>query len=109
MRSNLVSFASNNPDTTIVTEIKRNRHPVFCGNYANGNSKTVCIKNLPINGVNDFALFIRNQIGYKVNYSAAQSKLCVLMYVYRLMVNIRRMSCILISQPYKESGMNEWI
>ena len=67
MRANLVDFASKNPDTTIVTEIKRNRHPVFSGKYANGNSKTVCIKNLSTNGVNDFALFIRNQIGYKVH------------------------------------------
>jgi len=62
-----VKFAESNPDTEIKTELKRNRHPIFTGLYQNGNTKTVCIKNLEPKKVDDFALFIRNQIGYKLN------------------------------------------
>ena len=63
----MVSFAASNPDTEIKTELKRNKHPVLKGVYQNGNSKTICVKNLKPDRVHEFALFIRNQIGYKMN------------------------------------------
>jgi large subunit ribosomal protein L43 len=67
LRSNLISFATNNPNAQITTEIKRNCHPVLRGTYLNGNNKTICVKNLEPARVNDFALFLRNQVGYKLN------------------------------------------
>lgn len=66
MRHNLVKFATGNPDCLIKTEVRRNKHPVFTGTYVNGNSKTVCIKNMEPERVDEFAMFIRNQIGYKM-------------------------------------------
>ena len=66
MRTSLVKFATDNPDIQIKTELKRNKHPVFRGVYQNGNSKAVCVKNLDPERVQDFAMFIRNQIGYKM-------------------------------------------
>lgn len=66
MRTNLVSFAQNNPDLAIKTELKRCVHPFVRGNYANGNSKTICIKNMEPETITGFVDDLRNQIGRKV-------------------------------------------
>ena len=68
MRTSLVTFASSNPDVKVVTEIKRNKHPFLRGIYQNGNSKTICVKNLDPTKINDFALYLRNQAGKRVSY-----------------------------------------
>lgn len=67
MRSSLVSFAAKNPDMAIKTELKRAVHPFIRGLYANGNSKTICIKNLSPEDVNSYIFDLRNQIGRKVH------------------------------------------
>jgi large subunit ribosomal protein L43 len=66
MNQNLVKFAESNPTLQITTEIKRNKHPIVRGMYINGNSKTICIKNLDPEIVFEHVLHLRNQIGRKV-------------------------------------------
>lgn len=67
MKLNLVALAENNPDLSIRTELKRAVHPTFRGNYHNGNSKTICIKNLPVEKIHSYCLDLRNQIGTRVS------------------------------------------
>lgn len=69
MRTSLVPLALGNPEVEIKTELKRSHHPFLRGTYKNGNSKTICIRNLPEEEIQKYALFLRNQIGRKVNYS----------------------------------------
>ena len=68
MRTSLVPLALGNPELEIKTELKRSHHPFLRGSYKNGNSKTICIRNLPEEKIQKYALFLRNQIGRKVNY-----------------------------------------
>lgn len=67
MRTNLVQFAQNNPDLAVKTELKRCVHPFVRGNYMNGNSKTICIKNLQPENITGYVNDLRNQIGRKVS------------------------------------------
>jgi len=66
MRTNLVQFAQSNPDLAVKTELKRCVHPFVRGNYMNGNSKTICIKNLQPENITGYVNDLRNQIGRKV-------------------------------------------
>lgn len=66
MRKNLIQFASNNPDVAVKTELKRCVHPYVRGNYLNGNTKTICIKNLEPAAINGYVDDLRNQVGWKV-------------------------------------------
>ena len=72
MRTKIVEMATTNPELTIKTELKRAVHPFLRGIYKNGNTKTICIKNIPSEEVHKYALHLRNQIGRKV------SSLCLL-------------------------------
>ena len=67
MRTNLVPMAVSNPELQIKTELKRAVHPFLRGMYLNGNTKTICIKNLPVEDIETYAKFLRNQIGRKVS------------------------------------------
>ena len=67
MRLNLINFANRNPEINIKTEKKRCCHPILYGNYMNGNTKQICIKNLEPEQITDYVLFLRNQIGRKVS------------------------------------------
>ena len=66
MRSSLVPFASSNPELTVKAELKRCKHPIIRGTYMNGNSKTICVKNITPEEVEDFIQDLRRQIGRKV-------------------------------------------
>ena len=74
MQSDLIRFAAENQfkdgktDTglTIRTVLKRNRHPILRGHYLNGNTKTICVKNLPKEEIEHYVYFLRNQIGRRV-------------------------------------------
>jgi large subunit ribosomal protein L43 len=66
MKTHVVDLAEKNPELTIKTELKRSAHPFLRGNYKNGNSKTICVKNLDPEEVQNYALHLRNQIGRKV-------------------------------------------
>jgi large subunit ribosomal protein L43 len=79
MRSNLVTFAQKNADLTIKTELKRNVHPFVRGNYVNGNSKTICIKNLQPEAITEYVNDLSNQIGRKVQMVATISPECLLL------------------------------
>ena len=70
MRTNLVAMATSNPELEIKTELKRAVHPYLRGMYVNGNTKTICIKNLPVEEIETYAKFLRNQIGRKVKSPA---------------------------------------
>lgn len=67
MRTSLVEMAKSNPELSIKTELKRAVHPFLRGVYANGNSKTICVKNIPSEDVHSFAMDLRNQIGRKTS------------------------------------------
>ncbi len=67
MNKNLLNFAKGNPDLQIRTEIKRAKHPVVRGEYMNGNSKTVCVKNLAPENIEQQIFHLRNQAGKKVS------------------------------------------
>ena len=67
MRTSLLSLATNNPELLITTEKKRSVHPYLRGIYINGNTKTICVRNKEPDEINDFAMFLRNQIGRRMN------------------------------------------
>ena len=67
IRSNLIDLATKNPQTQFKTTIKRNVHPFLQGIYHNGNVKTICVKNLKPEEIQNYALFLRNQIGRRVS------------------------------------------
>lgn len=66
IRTSLVDYAQNNPETMIKTELKRNKHPIFRAYYKNTNVKVICVKNLQPTQINEYAQFLRNQIGRRV-------------------------------------------
>lgn len=84
MRVKLVSLASNNPEVEIKTELKRAVHPYLRGVYKNGNSKTICIKNLPVEEIETYALFLRNQIGRRVRNVDEDSQITSQILCYQL-------------------------
>ena len=92
MRTNLVDFAKTNPDLTIKTELKRCVHPFLRGNYANGNSKTICVKNLQPEGITDYVMDLRNQIGRKVSFYAVRNRF-VLLFI-AIFVDMCTLVCI---------------
>ena len=66
MRADLVKLAQENPQITFRTELKRAVHPFLRGVYVNGNSKTICVKNVTSEKVQSYALDLRNQFGRKL-------------------------------------------
>ena len=66
IRTDLISLAESNPELSIKTEIKRCKHPFLRGVYANGNSKTIGVKNLPGDDLTSYFYDLRNQVGRKV-------------------------------------------
>jgi len=82
IQSSVVKFAEVNPALSIKTLIKRSQHPYIRGHYGispsfnphylilfisvNGKSKTICIKNLDPEEIEEYILDLRNQAGYKV-------------------------------------------
>lgn len=69
MNKNLLTFAKGNPDLQIRTELKRCKHPLLRGEYLNGNSKTICVKNLAPEVIETHLHHLRNQSGKKVSKS----------------------------------------
>ena len=67
MRNDLITLAKNNDAVLFKAEKKRCAHPFLRGIYANGNSKTICIKNLSKEEIHSYALDLRNQVGRKVS------------------------------------------
>jgi len=67
IRTSLVDLAKTNPELSIKTELKRAVHPYLRGIYVNGNSKTICVKNILPEEVHAFALDLRNQVGRKTS------------------------------------------
>lgn len=67
IRKDLVVLATKNPDLSIKTELKRAVHPFLRGTYQNGNTKTICIKNIPPEEVHSYAMDLRNQVGRKTS------------------------------------------
>jgi hypothetical protein len=66
IREDLVRFASANPELNVRTELKRAAHPLVRGQYLMGNSKTISLRNMAREDVEDFIMDLRNQIGKKV-------------------------------------------
>mmetsp|Transcript_28343 Transcript_28343/g.47653 ORF Transcript_28343/g.47653 Transcript_28343/m.47653 type:complete len:132 (-) Transcript_28343:317-712(-) len=67
IRLNLVEFAQKNPDLAVKTELKRCAHPFVRGNFVNGNTKTICVKNLDTERISSYVFDLRNQIGRKTS------------------------------------------
>ncbi len=72
MSNNLLNFAKNNAALQIKTELKRAKHPLLIGQYANGNTKTVCIKNLDVATIESQVAHLRNQIGRRVSLTTIE-------------------------------------
>ena len=66
IRTDLIPLAEANPELSIRTEIKRCKHPYFRGVYANGNTKTIGVKNLEEADLTQYFTDLRNQVGKKV-------------------------------------------
>lgn len=66
IRKDIIEFAKANPEVAVKTELKRAHHPFLRGVYKNGNSKTICVKNLQPTDIQKYAAFLRNQIGRRV-------------------------------------------
>jgi hypothetical protein len=78
IRTDLIPIAQANPDLSIKTEIKRCKHPYFRGVYANGNTKTIGVKNLEVEDLAAYFEDLRNQVGRKVSLFATYDYyLCV--------------------------------
>lgn len=82
LKLNVVKMANTNPELTITTELKRAVHPFLRGIYQNGNSKTICVKNQSEGEINRYALFLRNQIGRKVNISQLKFRFEILLLLF---------------------------
>ena len=67
--SNIRDFAAQNPTMQVETELKRAQHPFIRAYYANGNDKTIGIKNLEMEEIDDYIYDLRSQIGRKMNSS----------------------------------------
>lgn len=83
MQENLVKFAATNPELSISTEKRRNRHPCLTGHYVNGNTKVIGIKNLEVAEINEQVLHLRNQIGRKVKVNSFLLCIYVRFFVIR--------------------------
>jgi len=81
MKTSLIQLATKNPELTITTQKKRAVHPYLRGIYLNGNTKTICVRNKEPEEINDFALFLRNQIGRRYYYSLSIYN-CMIIYYY---------------------------
>jgi len=118
MRTNIVDLATANPDLTIKTELKRAVHPFLRGIYHNGNTKTICVKNIPPEEVHQYALHLRNQIGRKVNCGSCTDCLSVTLLLrpplilhhfldrYRTMGT--RSPSSAVGPAYKGNGTSAW-
>lgn len=62
----MIPLAQANPELSIKTEIKRCKHPYVRGIYANGNTKTIGVKNLEGEDLSAYFYDLRNQVGRKV-------------------------------------------
>jgi large subunit ribosomal protein L43 len=67
MRENLVDFAKSNPALKVETQLKRATHPFVRAYYANGNDKTIGLKNLDAEDIDDYIFDLRSQIGRKIS------------------------------------------
>eukprot|EP00605_Chrysophyceae_sp_TOSAG23-4_P001247 GSChrysophyteH1.ASY1.ANO1.1358.1 assembled CDS len=65
IKKDLTGLAAANPETIFRTELKRCKHPFLRGVYINGNEKTIGVKNLEADAIQNYALDLRNQIGRK--------------------------------------------
>jgi large subunit ribosomal protein L43 len=73
MGNSLLNFAKQNGNLQIKTELKRAKHPLLIGQYENGNSKTICIKNLDVPTIESHIALLRNQIGRRVSIEVSSS------------------------------------
>ena len=67
MRSSIIDFAKVNPDVEVETELKRATHPFARAYYANGNDKTIGLKNLSVDEIDSYVFDLRSQIGRKTS------------------------------------------
>mmetsp|Transcript_11740 Transcript_11740/g.27979 ORF Transcript_11740/g.27979 Transcript_11740/m.27979 type:complete len:129 (+) Transcript_11740:134-520(+) len=66
LREGLVEFARANPQLKVRTVVKPNRHPIAVGDYLNGNTKVVDLKNRGVDDVGLVAQRLRDDAGRKV-------------------------------------------
>lgn len=65
--ADIVDFAKSNPTMEVETELKRAQHPFVRAYYANGNTKTIGLKNLEPDEIDSYIFDLRSQIGRKTS------------------------------------------
>ncbi|KAF1999918.1 hypothetical protein P154DRAFT_576557 [Amniculicola lignicola CBS 123094] len=63
IKSGLPAFARRNPEVEITVSPRPHRHPVMIGHYINGREKSICVRNMSLEGVREKAMLIRNSSG----------------------------------------------
>jgi hypothetical protein len=114
MGNNLLNFAKQNANLQIKTELKRAKHPLLIGQYENGNSKTICIKNLDVSTIESQVSLLRNQIGRRVSAISLILCQCFMEFWFFLFCHRWDQQDIRsqLSQgllAFKENGTREWI
>jgi large subunit ribosomal protein L43 len=65
IKTSLPTLAKNSPQIEITVSPRPRRHPVITAHYMNGATRTLCVKNLQLDGVREKAEFLRNYTGEK--------------------------------------------
>ncbi|KAK8814731.1 ribosomal protein L51/S25/CI-B8 family protein [Blastocystis sp. ATCC 50177/Nand II] len=66
MQKNLINFASSNPQLKVVTTPVNNRHPILIGEYKNGLTRQICVKNASQRDIWEHIQELRQTNGHKV-------------------------------------------
>ena len=114
IRTDLIAFAEKNPTVLVRTEKRRAAHPFVRGHYLNGNTKTICIKNIEPEEIRGYVGDLRNQIGRKVCHLYFLILFHILIttttdLLIRLRVMVTTNQCYRNDQVSKASGTNDWI
>ncbi|KAK8802739.1 putative mitochondrial ribosomal protein [Blastocystis sp. subtype 4] len=67
MKKNLIDFSKSNPQLKVVTSVVPNRHPILIGEYKNGLSRQICVKNMSQKDIWEHVMELRNTNGHKVS------------------------------------------
>lgn len=65
LKTALPTFASRNPGIEISVSPRPRKHPVIIATYINGAQRSICVKNLQLEGVREKANLLRDSTGEK--------------------------------------------
>lgn len=65
IKSSLPTFAKKNPQIEFTVAPRPQKHPVIIAQYNNGTTRSICVKNLHIDGIREKAEILRSSTGEK--------------------------------------------